>query len=298
MPVNPTGFDYIAVGAGAAGCVMANRLSSDPAVRVALVEARPSDRRFPVNLKTTLPVGNVVLLPHARYNWQHVYSGGDAVNGRDIPCPRGKLFCGCTSVNGTVYMRGRHSDYDEWAALGNAGWGFDDVLPYFRQHENRAGSAASPGSAFHGAGGELDVERPAHSNPLAHAFVDAAAQAGHPRNDDFNGRAHDGFGIFESNQRRGVRLSSSRAFLHPALARPNLTVFADTLVGRINLSCSRATGDNPRTLPRKHGFVKLLQCNNLSFLTDLDCRPGLRDARTGAKWPSLKKWNPAPLKTG
>jgi choline dehydrogenase-like flavoprotein len=230
-------FDYVIVGAGAAGCVLANRLSADPAVRVALVEAGPSDRRFPVNLKTTLPVGNIFLLPHARYNWQHVFTGGPAVGGREIPCPRGRLVGGCTSVNGTVYMRGHRSDYDQWAAAGNPGWAFEDVLPFFMRHERRAG-----GGPLHGTEGELDVQRPAHSHPLAHAFVDAAAEAGHPRSDDFNGPEQDGFGVFELNQRDGVRLSSSRAFLHPVLGRANLTVFTDTLVERIAITGRRATG--------------------------------------------------------
>ena len=183
------GFDYVIVGAGAAGCVLANRLSADAATRVALIEAGPSDTRFPVNLKTLLPIGNIFLLPHARYNWQHVFAGGPGVNGREIACPRGKLVGGCTSINGTVYMRGVRSDYDAWVARGNPGWGYDDVLPYYKRHENRAG-AISP---LHGVGGELDVRQPAHSNPLAYAFIDAAAEAGHDRNDDFNGLRQDGW---------------------------------------------------------------------------------------------------------
>jgi choline dehydrogenase len=244
---NRSDFDFVVVGAGAAGCLIANRLSKDPAARVALIEAGPSDLNFPVNVKTTLPIGNVFLLPHARYNWQHVYSGGPAVNGRQIPCPRGKLFGGCTSVNGTVYMRGHPTDYDEWAALGNEGWSYQDVLESYRQHENRIGKP----SRFHGSGGDLDVRKPKESNPLAHALIEAAVQAGHARNDDFNGEHQNGFGIFDLNQRDGVRLSSSRAFLHPALNRTNLRVFADTLVERINFQGNRAVGVTIRQDGRK-----------------------------------------------
>src|SRR5262245_57449851 len=114
MHGSPEGFDYIVIGAGSAGCVLANRLSADPAVRVALIDAGPSDRQFPVNLKTSLPVGNIFLLPHERYNWQHTFTGSDAVNNRTIGCPRGKLFGGCSSVNGSVYIRGHRRDYDDW----------------------------------------------------------------------------------------------------------------------------------------------------------------------------------------
>lgn len=235
---NGKDFDFIVIGAGAAGCLIANRLSEDPSVRVALIEAGPSDLHFPVNVKTTIPVGNVFLLPHARYNWQHVYRGGPEVNGRQIPCPRGKLFGGCTSVNGTVYMRGHPTDYDGWAESGNDGWSYQDVLAHYKRHENYIGQP----SRFHGTGGELDVRKPEENNRLAHALIDAAVQAGHQRNDDFNGERQDGFGIFDLNQRGGIRLSSSRAFLHSVLGRSNLRVFADTLVERINFNGSQAVG--------------------------------------------------------
>lgn len=253
-------FDYVIVGAGAAGCVLANRLSSDPAVRVALVEAGGTDRHFPVNLKTLLPVGNIFLLPDERYNWQHTFQGGPGVDGRTIACPRGRLLGGSTSVNGTVYMRGHRLDYEDWAAQGNTGWGYADVLAAFRAHEN-LGSNGDDG--FHGRGGELDVQKLRDPNPLARAFIEAAVQAGHGRNDDFNGEQQDGFGMFHVNQRAGTRLSSSRAFLHPALGRPNLTLLTDCLAECIEIDAGRARG----VRLRRHGQLLKLRASREVILS-------------------------------
>lgn len=231
-------FDTIVVGAGAAGCVVANRLSADPRRQVALIEAGPSDRHFPLSLKTTLPMGNIFLLPHEATNWQFEFTGGPGVDGRRIPCPRGKLLGGSTSVNGTVYIRGHRLDYDDWAALGNTGWAWSDVLPFFKQQERYDRAP----NEWHGSHGELCVQRPAESNPLAHAFVQAATQAGFDANDDFNGARQEGFGIFDLNQRHGVRWSASRAFLHPVINRPNLTVLDGSLVERVRMRGRRAVG--------------------------------------------------------
>lgn len=231
-------FDYIVIGSGSAGSLMANRLSADPANRVALIEAGPSDRTWPVNIKTAMPVGNIFLLPHEKYNWKQSLSGNAAVHDRQINFPRGKLFGGCSAINGGVYIRGQKADYDAWADAGNGGWRYADVLPAFKTVENYAG----PDRAWHGKGGELDVQKPKSWNPIASAIVDAAAQAGHHRNDDFAGERQDGFGRYDLNQRNGTRLSSARAFLHPALGRANLTVLDETMVRRILFDRGRAVG--------------------------------------------------------
>lgn len=233
-----TDFDYIIIGAGSAGCVIANRLSQDPSVKVALVEAGESDVSFPLNFKTSIPVGNIFLLSDARYNWQYTMEGGVGTGERVLACPRGKLLGGCSSVNGTVYIRGHASDYDEWEALGNPGWGYKSVLPAYIKQERYRG----PSSPFHGTSGELPVGRPNGNHPLAKAFVEAAHEAGYNTNDDFNGASQDGFGLYELNQENGIRQSSSRAFLHPVLSRPNLSVITKTRAERLLFEGDRATG--------------------------------------------------------
>ena len=247
-------FDYIVIGSGSAGSLMANRLSADPAVSVCLIEAGPSDRQWPVNIKTAMPVGNIFLLPHARYNWQHSLTGNAAVGGRQIGFPRGKLWGGSSAINGGVYIRGQRQDYADWVAAGNPGWGYDDVLPAYTALENYAG----PDRPWHGKGGELDVQKPASWNPITEAIVSATQQAGHDRNDDFAGEKQAGFGRYDLNQRRGTRLSSARAFLHPVIARPNLTVLSDTMARRIVFDRGRATGleiSGSRTLIARREIV-------------------------------------------
>ncbi len=231
-------YDFVIVGAGAAGCVIANRLSADPGTTVCLVEAGPSDLSPAAAFKSRLPSGNALLLPHAKYNWRHSFTGGANLFDRDIPCPRGRMVGGSSSVNGMVYMRGHASDYDHWAALGNPGWSYADVLPIFRRQENFHGGSG----AYHGTGGELHVSKLRHVNPLSEALVAAAGELQMPRNSDFNGASQDGFGTVDVTQKNGERWSSARAFLHPVLHRRNLQVLPETLVARIRFDGRRATG--------------------------------------------------------
>ncbi|WP_454858921.1 GMC family oxidoreductase [Rhizobium binxianense] len=232
-------FDFIVVGAGSAGCVVANRLSANPNVRVALIEAGASDKHFPLNLKVKLPFGNIFLLPDARYNWKDEFIASDANPDRRIPCPRGKLVGGCSAVNGTVYMRGHSSDYDEWQAQGNDGWSYEDVLPAFKAHENWA---LDVNETYHGRGGELNVAPVPTPNAISSALIAGGRETGHEATRDFNGPSQDGFGLFSVNQRQGMRMSSAEAFLRPAENRPNLVVLDGALVERINVENGRATG--------------------------------------------------------
>ena len=227
------GFDFIVIGAGSAGCVLANRLSADPGRRVLLLEAGGRDR----NPWIHLPIGYYRTIFDPRLGWGYQTEPEPGLNGRRIPWPRGKVLGGSSSINGLVYIRGQKEDFDHWRQLGNAGWSYPDVLPYFKRAEDRQRGA----DEHHGAGGPLAV---ADSTPheLCEAYVRAAEELGIPRNPDFNGAGQEGAGYFQLTTRRGFRCSAAAAYLRPARKRPNLTIETGALVLAIELDGRRATG--------------------------------------------------------
>jgi choline dehydrogenase len=222
-------FDYIVVGAGTAGCLLANRLSADPSVRVLLLEAGGRDDYLWIHI----PVGYLYCIGNPRTDWRYKTDAEAGLNGRSLGYPRGKVLGGCSSINGMIYMRGQRADYDGWAALGNPGWSWDEVLPDFIRHEDWHRLDAGGTDALHGHGGEWRVERQRLSWELLDAFEQAAVQCGIPKTDDFNRGDNFGCGYFEVNQRRGVRWNASKAFLRPALTRPNLKVMTGAQVLRL-----------------------------------------------------------------
>lgn len=230
-----TQFDYIIVGAGSAGCVLANRLSADPDTRVCLLEAGPEDRSAFLHV----PMGIAVLMQTKKHNWCFNTEPEPELGGRSLYWPRGKTLGGSSAINAMIYMRGDGADYDAWAALGNRGWGWNDLLPLFRQHENREASTGM--DAQHGTGGPLQVAPLRGHNPLSAAFVAAGVVAGIPRNDDFNcGPQREGVGLHEVTQKDGRRCSAASAFLTPVRSRPNLSVLTNAVATRIEFSGKRA----------------------------------------------------------
>jgi choline dehydrogenase len=209
-------FDYVIVGAGSAGCVLANRLSADPRRRVLLLEAGGKDSWIWIHI----PVGYLYTQNVPRTDWCFRTEPEPGLGGRALNYPRGRVLGGCSSINGMIYMRGQARDYDLWRQHGNAGWSWDDVLPYFKRSEDHWQGA----NEFHGAGGEWRVEAQRLSWEILGAFQEAAAEVGIPRIDDFNRGDNEGCGFFQVNQRRGVRWSAAKAFLRPALKRPNLVL--------------------------------------------------------------------------
>ncbi len=227
-------WDYIVVGAGSAGCVLANRLSADPASRVLLVEAGGKDDYIWIHI----PVGYLYCMNNPRTDWGLKTVPQPGLNGRSLPYPRGRVLGGCSSINGMIYMRGQAQDYDGWRQLGNRGWGWDDVLPYFVRSQRHF----APEAGMHGAEGEWRVEEPRIHWPILDAVRDAAAELGIPKVADFNRGDNEGSSYFHVNQRRGVRWNTAKAFLRPVLHRANLDVMTGVTVERVRLQGALATG--------------------------------------------------------
>ncbi|KIU50184.1 choline dehydrogenase [Pseudomonas putida] len=231
-------YDYVVVGAGPAGCLLANRLSADPGCRVLLLEAGGRDNYPWIHI----PVGYLYCIGNPRTDWCFKTEAQPGLDGRSLGYPRGKVLGGCSSINGMIYMRGQACDYDHWAEQGNPGWAWNDVLPLFKASENHFGGA----SELHGNAGEWRVERQRYSWAILDAFREAAAQSGIASIDDFNGGDNQGCGYFQVNQRSGVRWNAAKAFLRPVRHRPNLTVLTGVEVDKVLLDNGRASAVQAR----------------------------------------------------
>lgn len=227
-------YDYVIVGAGTAGCVLANRLSANPKTRVLLLEAGRRDNYHWVHI----PIGYLYCMGNPRTDWMMTTAPEPGLNGRALPYPRGKVLGGCTSINGMLYMRGQARDYDGWRQMGNTGWGWDDVLPYFMKSEDHHKGA----TGTHGAGGEWKVTKQRLNWKILHAVQRAAAEIGINPTDDFNSGDNTGSGFFEVNQNKGLRWNTARAFLKPVANRPNLRIITQAHTDYITLNGKIATG--------------------------------------------------------
>ncbi len=230
----PASADYVVVGAGSAGCAVAARLSEDPSVRVVLLEAGSRDW----NPWLHVPIGYAKTMYHPTLSWNLTTEPEPELEGRRVPWPRGRVLGGSSAINGLLYVRGQHEDYDHWRQLGCTGWSFEDVLPYFRRAEDQERGE----SRLHGTGGPLAVSDLRDRNPLAQSFVDAAVELGFPRNEDFNGETQEGAGFYQTTSRKGWRVSAATAYLKPARGRPNLTVVADAHSTGLLMEGRRAAG--------------------------------------------------------
>ncbi len=237
-------YDYVIIGAGSAGCVLANRLSADPAISVLLLEAGGSDRHPYIRA----PAGFIKTFQDPRFNWCYATEPGPGVDQREIFFPRGKVLGGSSSINGHLYVRGQVRDFDTWAQLGNRGWSYDDVLPYFQRSEDRSSGA----DAFHGAGGPQHVSDIGERHPVCEAFIDGAESLGVPRNPDYNGMTQEGVAYYQRTIRKGRRHSAATGFLHTVRRRPNLRIETSAHVLRLDCQGQRVLG----VTYRQHGWVR------------------------------------------
>jgi choline dehydrogenase len=250
--VSQSAFDYVIVGAGTAGCLLANRLSADGKRTVCLLEAGGTDNYHWIHI----PVGYLYCINNPRTDWLYKTQPEPGLNGRSVIYPRGRVLGGSSSINGMIYMRGQHEDYDGWAAQGNPGWTWQEVLPFFKYHEDYHRGT----DAWHGTGYEWRVDKQRLSWQILEAFREAAVQAGLPRNDDFNRGNNEGVGYFEVNQKAGVRWNASKAFLRPARARRNLQVMVHAQAHTLLWDGLRCTGVHVRRGDGSVAEIKARHC--------------------------------------
>jgi choline dehydrogenase len=272
-------FDYIIVGAGSAGCVLANRLSADPNIKVLLVEAGGPDKSTFIHM----PAGIGKLLADDKHNWYFYTEGQPYMNNRKLYWPRGRVLGGSSSINGMIYIRGHARDYDLWRQMGLKGWSFADVLPYFKRSEGRVAGSDD----FHGSDGPLTVSTTNNHAPLIKAFLESCREAGHKPTSDFNGADQEGFGRYESTTRNGARCSAAVAFLKPAMDRPNLTVETQALTTRVLFEGNRAIGIEYVQAKQRHQVRaerEVLLCGGAVNTPQILLLSGIGDADYLRKW--------------